>query len=191
MKSGFVTILGRPNVGKSTLLNTFVGAKVSITSPKPQTTRDAIQGVLTRPEGQIVFVDSPGVHVAERELGRRMQREIDRAAQGCHCVLVVVDATRRPDRGDLAAIEKAAALKLPVLLAINKIDRVKDKRDLLAVIVEYQKIHDFAEIVPISARNGEQVEVLVKLLFERLPEARRSTRPISSPISRSDSWRPS
>lgn len=171
MKSGFVTILGRPNVGKSTLLNTLVGSKVSITSPKPQTTRDAIQGVLTRPEGQIVFVDSPGIHLAERELGRRMQREIDRAAQGCHCVLVVVDATRRPDRGDRAAIEKAAALGLPTLLALNKIDRLKDKRELLGLIVEYQGLHDFAEIVPLSALSGEQTDLLVKLLLERLPES--------------------
>ncbi len=170
MKSGFVAILGRPNVGKSTLLNALVGSKVSITSPKPQTTRDAIQGVLTRPEGQIVFVDSPGVHLAERELGKRMHREIDRAASGCHCALVVVDATRRPDRADKAAIERAARLKTPVLLALNKVDRLPDKKVLLGLIAEYQELHPFDEVVPISALQGEQVDVLLRLLYERLPE---------------------
>lgn len=171
MRSGFVTILGRPNVGKSTLLNALVGSKVSITSPKPQTTRDAIQGVVTRPEGQIVFVDSPGVHVAERELGRRMQREIDRASSGCHCALVVVDATRRPDRGDKAAIQRAASLQAPVLLALNKVDKLSDKGALLALITEYQQLHPFEEFVPVSALQGQQLDVLVRLLYARLPEA--------------------
>lgn len=171
MRSGFVAILGRPNVGKSTLLNALVGSKVSITSPKPQTTRDAIQGVVTRPEGQIVFVDSPGVHVAERELGKRMQREIDRAGSGCHCVLVVVDATRQPSEGDRAAIARAAGLGAPALLAINKVDKLSNKGALLALIGEYQQIHAFEEFVPISALRGEQVDVLLRLLYEQLPEA--------------------
>ena len=152
-------------------MNTLVGSKVSITSPKPQTTRDAIQGVVTRPEGQIVFVDSPGVHVAERELGKRMQREIDRAGSGCHCVLVVVDATRRPDAGDRAAIARAAGLRAPVILAINKVDKVKEKSALLSLIGAYQQIHEFDEFVPISAVRGDQVEVLLGLLYARLPEA--------------------
>lgn len=158
-------------MGKSTLLNALVGSKVSITSPKPQTTRDAIQGVVTRPEGQIVFVDSPGVHAAERELGKRMQREIDRAGSGCHCVLVVVDATRRPDRGDKAAIERAASLRAPALLALNKIDRLAGKSTLLGLISEYQQLHDFKEYVPISAVNGSQLDVLLKLIYAELPES--------------------
>lgn len=158
-------------MGKSTLLNALVGSKVSITSPKPQTTRDAIQGVVTRPEGQIVFVDSPGVHAAERELGKRMQREIDRAASGCHCVLVVVDSTRRPDRGDKAAIERAASLRAPVLLALNKIDKLASKSALLGLITEYQQLHEFKEYIPISAVSGDQLDVLLKLLYAELPES--------------------
>lgn len=171
MKAGFVVILGRPNVGKSTLLNRLVGSKIAIATPKPQTTRDAIQGVLTRPEGQIVFVDSPGIHEPSLELGRHMMREVRRATAGCHLVLLLVDASQPNHMGDRAAIEIVRELDKAVLLVINKVDLVKSKQALLPQLEDYQKRHDFAELVPISAHKGDNLDVLVKLLFDRLPES--------------------
>ena len=171
MKAGFVAILGRPNVGKSTLVNAIVGTKVSIVSPKPQTTRDAIQGILTRPEGQIVFVDSPGIHAPKLELGRRMMREIDRAADGCQATLFVVDATRPIGEADKQAMQVLDRVQGPVLLVLNKVDRIDDKRTLLPLIEQYRELHECDEYVPISARKGDGVDLLVRLLFEKLPEA--------------------
>ena len=171
MKSGFVAILGRPNAGKSTLLNTLVGSKVSIVAEKPQTTRDAIQGVVTRGEGQIVFVDSPGIHQPRQELGRHMMREVRRAASGCHLVLVVVDAAAPFHRGDPAAIKMARGLRIPALLVLNKIDVLKSKLPLLPQIERYRALDTFDEFVPLSARSGENRDLLLKLIFQRLPEA--------------------
>ena len=171
MKSGFVVILGRPNVGKSTLLNSLVGSKVAIVTHRPQTTRDAIQGVLTRPEGQIVFVDSPGIHEPRQELGKHMMREVRRAASGCHLVVVVVDAGAPSHRGDKAAMELSRGLRVPVLLVLNKIDLLKSKLPLLPHIEHYRELGTFDEFVPLSARRGENTDLLLKLIFERLPEA--------------------
>ncbi len=171
MKAGFVAVLGRPNVGKSTLLNAMVGSKISIVSPKPQTTREAIQGILSRKDGQIVFVDSPGIHPPRQELGRRMVREIDRAASGCHLVLLVVDASQSLGAGDKAAIKKVEALGVPALLILNKVDKLKDKKVLLPKIEEYQALHAFEEYVPVSALTGVQVDKLIDLVMERLPAA--------------------
>ena len=171
MKAGFVAILGRPNVGKSTLLNALVGIKVAIVSPKPQTTRDAIQGIVTRPEGQIVFVDSPGVHPPKQELGKRMIREIDRAADGCHLVLLVTDATTPFGRGDQAAIDRVKRLDAPSILCLNKVDRLKTKSELLPRIEQFREQHEFDEYVPISARTGDGLDLLVDLILERLPDA--------------------
>ena len=171
MKSGFCAIFGRPNVGKSTLLNALVGAKLAIVSSKPQTTRDAIQGVLTRPEGQIVFVDSPGLLEPKLELGKRMQREIDRAVEGCHLLLLVVDAAAPLRPGDRRAIEAAGRARVPVLLALNKIDLVRRKDELLPQIEEYGRLHEFAAIVPVSAAQGDGLDRLVRLIFEQLPES--------------------
>ena len=171
MKAGFVAVLGRPNVGKSTLLNALVGSKVSIVSPKPQTTREAIQGILSREDGQIVFVDSPGIHAPRQELGRRMVREIDRAASGCHLVLLVIDASQSLGPGDKAAIDKLRAIGAPAFLILNKVDKIKDKKTLLPKIEEYQALHPFEEYVPISALKGIQVDKLVDLVMARLPEA--------------------
>jgi GTP-binding protein Era len=171
VKAGFVAVLGRPNVGKSTLLNALVGSKISIVSPKPQTTREAIQGILSREDGQIVFVDSPGIHPVRQELGRRMAREIERAASGCHCVLLVVDATQSIGSGDLAAIERVKALGVPAILCLNKVDKLKDKRVLLPKIEEYAKLHAFDEYVPISALKDVQVDKLADLVMARLPES--------------------
>ena len=171
MKAGFVAILGRPNVGKSTLLNQLVGTKISITAAKPQTTRDAIQGVVTRPEGQIVFVDSPGIHEPRQELGRRMMQEVRRATSGCGLAVVLVDATQPPGRGDAAAVETARKLGVPLLLGLNKIDLLQSKQRLLPLLERYGETRTFEEIVPLSAFAGDNVDLLVRLIFERLPEA--------------------
>lgn len=171
MKAGFVAILGRPNVGKSTLVNAIVGTKVSIVSPKPQTTRDAIQGILTRPEGQIVFVDSPGIHAPRLELGRRMMREIDRAADGCQATLFVVDATRPVGDAEKRALQVLDRVRGPVVLVLNKVDKLGDKRELLPLIEQYQALRECDDYVPISARTGDGVELLIGLLLEKLPEA--------------------
>ena len=164
-----MVILGRPNVGKSTLLNRLVGSKVAIVTPKPQTTRNAIQGVVTRPEGQIVFVDSPGIHEPSLELGNRMMSEVHRATSGCHLVLLVVDATIAAQAGDVAVIQMVRDLGKPVMLLLNKIDLLKSKDELLPQIEEYRKRYEFAEYVPISARLGDGVEALFQLSFDRLP----------------------
>ncbi|MBG99227.1 MAG: GTPase Era [Solibacterales bacterium] len=171
MKAGLVAILGRPNVGKSTLLNRLVGTKISITANKPQTTRDAIQGIVTNPEGQIVFIDSPGIHEPRQELGKRMMREVKRATSGCSLVLVLVDGSRNPGQGDTDAIETARNFKVPLMLGLNKIDLLKSKHLLLPRIKHYRDIQTFEELVPISAQSGENVDLLVKLIMERLPEA--------------------
>ena len=171
MKSGFVAILGRPNVGKSTLLNALVGSKVSIVTNRPQTTRDAIQGVLTRPEGQIVFVDSPGIHEPRQALGRRMMREVRRATSGCDLVLLVIDAAAPFRAGDQSAVDRVRKTKIPAYLLLNKIDLLPSKRSLLLEIDRYRRLHEFEEFVPLSARKKDNLGLLVRLLFDRLPEA--------------------
>ena len=171
MKSGFVAILGRPNVGKSTLLNALVGSKVSIVTNRPQTTRDAIQGVLTRPEGQIVFVDSPGIHEPRQALGRRMMREVRRATSGCHLVLLVVDGAAPFRTDDQSAVDRVRKMKIPAYLLLNKIDLLPSKRPLLPEIDRYRRLHEFEEFVPLSARKKDNLDLLVRLLFDRLPEA--------------------
>ena len=171
MKSGFVAILGRPNVGKSTLLNALVGAKVSIVTNRPQTTRDAIQGVLTRPEGQIVFVDSPGIHEPRQALGRRMMREVRRATSGCHLILLVIDAAAPFRAGDRSVVDRVRKTKIPAFLLLNKIDLLPSKRPLLPEIDRYRQLHEFEEFVPLSARKKDNLELLVRLLLGRLPEA--------------------
>ncbi len=171
MKSGFVSIMGRPNVGKSTLLNALVGTKVSIVSQRAQTTREAIQGVLTEARGQIVFIDSPGMHRPTKELGKRMVREIERAAGGSHLALLLIDATAPLSDADLQATAAIGALRLPAFVLLNKIDRVADKTRLLPLIERLREVHEFAEFVPISARKRMQLDTLLDLIFERLPEA--------------------
>jgi GTPase len=171
MKSGFVAVVGRPNVGKSTLLNALVGAKIAIVTDKPQTTRDAIQGIVTRPEGQIVLVDSPGIHEPSMELGRRMMREVRRATSGCHLVLLLVDASAGIRRGDRAALDLVQKVNAPALLVLNKIDLLPSREALLPLIDQWRQLHDFQEFVPISAGKGQNLDLLVRLIFERLPEA--------------------
>jgi GTP-binding protein Era len=171
VKAGFVVILGRPNVGKSTLLNALVGTKVAIVSQRPQTTRDAIQGVLTEPRGQIVFVDSPGVHQPKKELGNHMMREVERATEGSHLVLLVFDVSAPLTDADLQAVEVAESLDMPVFALLNKVDKVPDKKKMLPQLERLRELHDFAEFVPISAHKRVQLDLLLDLVFKRLPES--------------------
>ncbi len=168
-KSGFVAILGRPNAGKSTLLNRFVGQKVAIVTSKPQTTRNRIQGIVTRPEGQIVFVDTPGLHDPDSALGRQMMHEVAAAVEGIELLLLVVDASSTQPHADQMLLEKAQRFRGKTILAVNKIDRLP-KPKLLPLIDAYQKAFEFAAIVPISALKGNGCEELVEEILRALPE---------------------
>lgn len=172
--SGFVSILGRPNAGKSTLLNRLVGSKIAIVAEKPQTTRETIQGVLTRPDAQIVFLDSPGIHQPRNSLSRRMMREVRAALEARDLLLLLVDATvpfrAGPQSEDAQAVEMVRSAGTPTLLALNKIDRLKRKDALLPLIDQYRKLFSFEEYFPISALTGEGVEELTEALITRLPE---------------------
>jgi GTPase len=172
-RAGFAALVGRPNVGKSTLLNRLVGEKLAIVSPKPQTTRNRIMGVVTVKEGQIALLDTPGIHQAKGELNRRMVEVALRAAAEVDVVCFIVEAatgaTPEVGPGNERILEELKGLRKPVVLAINKIDAVK-KPLLLPLIALYQERFPFAEVVPISARDGDGVEKLQKLLIAQLPE---------------------
>ena len=167
-KSGFVTLIGRPNVGKSTLMNYLIGQKIAITSNKPQTTRNRIQTVLTKEEGQIVFVDTPGIHKAKNKLGEYMVNVAERTLNEVDVVLWLVEPTTFIGAGEKHIAEQLGKVKTPVVLVINKVDMVK-KEEVLTFIDAYRKIYDFAEIVPVSARSGENTEELVKVILKYLP----------------------
>lgn len=167
-KSGFVTLIGRPNVGKSTLMNYLIGQKIAITSNKPQTTRNRIQTVLTTEEGQIVFVDTPGIHKAKNKLGEYMVNVAERTLNEVDVVLWLVEPTTFIGAGEKHIAEQLGKVKTPVILVINKVDMVK-KEDILTFIDAYRKIYDFAEIVPVSARNGDSTDELVKVILKYLP----------------------
>jgi len=169
-KSGFVAIVGRPNAGKSTLVNTLVGRKVSIVSPRPQTTRDRIQGILNREDAQIVLIDTPGLHKAESALNRQMMEEAAQALEGVDVLSLIVDASVEFGGGDRFAIEWVRRFSGPVFLLLNKIDRVAKPR-LLPLIDRYRRTFEFVEIFPISARTGEGCADLVNGWLRYLPEA--------------------
>lgn len=176
-RSGFAALIGRPNVGKSTLLNKLTGEKLAIVSPRPQTTRTRIQGVVTRPEGQIAFLDTPGVHKASGALNRLMVQTALHAAQECDVVVFLIEAeglkeSRAPEvgPGNRYVLDELARLKKPTVLAINKIDAVK-RQLLLPLIDLYRNQFGFAEVVPVSARTGDGVEELFGLLLKHMPEA--------------------
>lgn len=178
--SGFVCILGRPNAGKSTLLNALAGEKLAIVSPKPQTTRSRVLGVIhvpakkKRPPAQIVLIDTPGVHRAESSLGRKMMVEVRAALEGCDLVLVIVDAARRMEREDEFLISLAKSQTTPALLLLNKIDLLRgEKGRLLPVIEHYSKLHSFRAVVPISARKRDGIDLLLQTMIEALPEGPR------------------
>lgn len=167
-KSGFVTLIGRPNVGKSTLMNCLIGQKIAITSSKPQTTRNRIQTVYTSGEGQIVFVDTPGIHKAKNKLGDYMVNVAERTLKEVDVVLWLVEPTNFIGAGEKHIAEQLSRVNTPVILVINKIDTVK-KEELLGFIDTYRKEMNFAEIVPVSALKKENTEELIKCIMKYLP----------------------
>jgi len=168
-KSGFAAIIGRPNVGKSTLLNRITGQKIAIVSDKPQTTRNRIRGVYTDDNAQIVFLDTPGIHKPFSKLGDYMVKAAEGALDEVDVVLFLTDVSEELGGGDRYIIERLKNVKTPVILGLNKIDKVP-KDEILPVIDTYRKLHDFAEIVPISATQGDNVERLLELVIQYLPE---------------------
>ncbi|MDQ3070713.1 MAG: GTPase Era [Acidobacteriota bacterium] len=169
MRSGFVALVGRPNAGKSTLLNRLVGVKLAIVSNKPQTTRHRILGVKTDAEGQVLYIDTPGIHRPLHKLNVRMVDAALESLRETEVVVALVDATNKTGAGDNFVVARLKETRVPVILALNKIDLVK-KTDLLPLISRYQKAMVFAAIVPISASTGENVEALEKEIRGRLPE---------------------
>ncbi|HXX99876.1 MAG TPA: GTPase Era, partial [Candidatus Limnocylindrales bacterium] len=168
-RAGFVAIIGRPNAGKSTLLNRFVGQKVAIVTSKPQTTRNRIQGIATRPEGQIVFIDTPGLHEADTVLNRQMMREVAAALEGIDVLLMMIDASRTLPHADSLLLEKGQRFSGKTILALNKIDRVP-KPKLLPVIDAFANAFPFAALVPISALKGDGCDKLLQEILKNLPE---------------------
>jgi len=176
-RSGFVCILGRPNAGKSTLLNALVGEKVAIISPKPQTTRNRIQGIVHVPKskgkskdgGQIVLIDTPGVHKPDSSLGRKMMVEVREALEGCDLVLVIMDVTHHFDPRDRFALDLVKQSGTKTFLLLNKIDLIREKARLLPLIEDYRKLYDFSEVIPISALRRNGLDVLLQLVIAALP----------------------
>jgi GTPase len=168
-RAGFVAIIGRPNAGKSTVLNRFVGQKVAIVTSKPQTTRNRIQGIVTKPEGQIVFIDTPGLHEANSILNRQMMREVAAALEGIDVLLLMIDASRTLPHSDSLLLEKAQRFGGKTILALNKIDRIPRPR-LLPLIDAFAKAFPFAALVPISALKGEGCDELLREILQNLPE---------------------
>ena len=177
-RSGFVSIIGRPNAGKSTLLNALVGEKLAIVTRKPQTTRNRIQGIINiehktkRPAGQIVLIDTPGVHKPINSLNRRMMKEVYDALEGCDLLLLIVDATAKFGTGDRFVLDIVKKSGQPCFLLLNKIDAV-DKQKLLPLIAEYRSLHDFQEVVPISALKRDGLDMLLDAVVRTLPEGPR------------------
>ena len=178
--SGFVCILGRPNAGKSTLLNALVGEKLAIISPKPQTTRNRILGIVHlakqkgRTSGQVILIDTPGVHKPDSSLGRKMMTEVRQALGGCDLILVITDVMRRRDPGDEFVLDLVKKSGTAAFLLLNKIDRLgREKEKLLAIIDEYRKRHHFQEIIPISALKRDGLDLLLEKVIEVLPKGPR------------------
>jgi len=168
-RSGFVSIIGRPNAGKSTLLNALIGSKLAIVSEKPQTTRTAIQGVLNEPGAQIIFIDTPGIHKSDTLFNKRMMETVRAAVDERDLVLFVADASLPITAADREAVDLARKVRAPAFLLLNKIDRVDDKRALLPLLEAYQKLHDFTEYFPISASTGDGLDQLRRSIVARLP----------------------
>ena len=176
-RSGYVALVGRPNAGKSTLLNRLVGEKIAAVSNKPQTTRFKILGIVNQPQGQIVLVDTPGVHKPGYELNRRMMSAVHDALLGVDVICLIRDASVSTGNGDRFVLELVKQSDKPSLLLLNKTDRLADKSKLLPLIESYQSEHDWKAIVPISALKGDQIEQLLREMLNNLPEAE----PIFSP----------
>jgi len=178
IRSGFVCILGKPNAGKSTLLNALAGQKLAIVSPKPQTTRTRVQGIVNIPKkkgqlaAQIILIDTPGVHKADSSLGKKMMREVHGALEGCDLIYLICDATKKLDMGDEFLLEMAKKSSTPVFLLLNKIDLL-DKQKLLPVISQFSERVKFREIVPISALRKDGIEALLQATVHALPQGPR------------------
>jgi len=169
-RSGYVALIGRPNAGKSTLLNHLVGEKIAAVSNKPQTTRHRIQGIVTTEQGQIVFVDTPGVHKPGFLLNRRMMAAVHDAILSVDVVVLMRDASVSTGNGDRFVLELVKGAEKPAILVLNKIDKVKDKKELLPLIEYYSNEYEFAEIVPVSALKGEAVDNLLTQIIKHLPD---------------------
>ncbi|MBA3712621.1 MAG: GTPase Era [Pyrinomonadaceae bacterium] len=169
-RSGYVALVGRPNAGKSTLLNRLVGEKIAAVSNKPQTTRYQIRGVITRPEGQIVMVDTPGVHQPGYLLNRRMMAAVHDALEGVDLVCLIRDVSVSTGNGDRYVLDLVRQTGKPALLILNKVDRLQDKSEMLSLMEMYGAAHEWRAVVPISARKGEMVDVLVAEIIKHLPE---------------------
>jgi GTP-binding protein Era len=177
-RSGFISIIGRPNAGKSTLLNALVGEKLAIVTRKPQTTRNRIQGIVNvekkgkRPAGQLVLIDTPGVHRPINSLNRRMMKEVYDALEGCDLLLVIVDATGKFDEGDQFVLNLAKKTDVPIVLLLNKIDLIPKER-LLPLIAQYKELHEFVDVIPISALKEKGLDTLLDVILKALPEGPR------------------
>ena len=169
-KSGFVSLVGRPNAGKSTLLNALVGQKVAIVADKPQTTRTSIQGVVTLPGAQIVFVDTPGIHKADSQLNKRLMDTVRASLEERDLLLFLVDSTRAFTVEDRRALDLAIKTETPVVLVLTKVDLLPDKGKLLPLIEHYKLLHTFADFVPVSATKRIGLDELRKVILDRLPE---------------------
>ena len=163
MKSGFVGIIGRPNVGKSTLINSIVGSKVAITTSKPQTTRNIIQGIYNDDDTQIVFVDTPGIHKPSTKLGQTLNKQAYYSIDDTDIILFLVDATESLGKGDMFVIDKLKTVSKPVILVINKVDRIS-KEDIFKKIIEYKDLYEFSDIVPLSALKNDNVKELINVV---------------------------
>jgi GTPase len=168
-KSGFISIIGRPNVGKSTFLNRVIGQKIAIMSDKPQTTRNKVQGVLTTEDSQLIFIDTPGIHKPKHKLGDFMMKVAQNTLKGVDLILFMVNAEEGFGRGEEFIIEKFQSVKTPIFLIINKIDKIHPD-ELFSLIGSYKEKHPFQEIVPISALEGNNVEHLLTVIKKYLPE---------------------
>ena len=169
-RSGFVSIVGRPNAGKSTLLNALVGQKVAIVADKPQTTRASIQGVVTTPEAQIVFIDTPGIHKADTPLNKRLMNSVRASLEERDLLLFVADASRPLGEEDKRAVDVLRRTDTPALLVLNKIDLLHDKAGLLPLIEQYKGVYAFADYLPVTATRGQGLDELRRAVVERLPE---------------------
>ncbi len=173
MKSGYVALIGRPNVGKSTLMNELIGQKIAITSDRPQTTRNKIETVYTDDRGQIIFQDTPGIHKAKNKLGVYMDKVAEKAFSDADIIVWLVEPTTYIGAGEERIAEllnNANKGRKPVILCINKVDKLKKKEDILEVIAEYKKKSEYNEIVPVSAVNGTNIDELMNTIFNYLPE---------------------
>lgn len=168
--SGFVAIVGRPNVGKSTLVNSLIGEKIAIMSDKPQTTRNKIMCVLTNEHSQIIFLDTPGIHKPQHKLGEFMVNSSIRTLKEVDTILFVVDVTEKPGKGEEYILNLLSQVKTPVILVLNKVDTIKDKGQLLPIIQSYQQKQKFVSIVPLSALKDEQFDNLITEIEKQLPE---------------------